>query len=134
MPVIAGSRSSKDKSSSSALSNPKDIELSDAEHSAAISDESGDDVESGLPDTEVLPFNAFHSSSLISKFILSLLCCLLNLSSQVPRCHSAEVKKEIRSIFPSLAVSEADVKKMFKTTETFNKCLHIVHNSEEFIR
>ena len=105
MPVIAGIRSSKDKSSSSALSNPKDIELSDAEDSADISDESGDDVESGLPDPEELPFNAFHSSSLISKFILPLKCCLVNLSSQVSRCHSGEVKKEIRRIFPSLAVS-----------------------------
>ena len=58
----------------------------------------------------------------------------MNLSSQVSRCHSAEVKKEIRRIFPALAVLEDDVKNMFKTTETFNKCLHIVNNSKEFIR
>ena len=117
---------------SSALCNPKDIELADAEEdSADISDDYADDKESGLPAPEVSPFVAFHSSSLISKFILSLLFCFVNLSFQVPRCHSAKVKKEIRRIFPSLAVSEEDVKNMFKT---FNKCLHIVNNSKEFIR
>ena len=71
-----------DKSLSFVLCNPKDLELYDAEEdSADISDVSADDVEPGLPDPEVLPFNAFHSSSLIFKLSLPPLCCLVNLSS-----------------------------------------------------